>query len=49
MQREEGLKEGCKAEKLQKRLERGGLSCARTKDFTVFVAIPDILQISMWT
>ena len=29
--------------KLQKRLERGGLSCAQTNDFIVFVDIPDIL------
>jgi hypothetical protein len=36
-------------EKTRKRHERKGLSCAPGKNYTVFVAIPIILQISMWT
>jgi hypothetical protein len=42
-------KVGGKAEKSEKRPERRVSQVLRTKDFTVFVAIPVILQISMWT
>jgi hypothetical protein len=42
-------KAGGKAEKSEMRPERGVSQVLRTKDFTVFVAIPVILQISMWT
>jgi hypothetical protein len=42
-------KVGGKAEKSEKRPERGVSQVLRTKDFTVFVAISVILQISMWT
>ena len=40
-------KTGGKAEKPEKRLEKKVSQVLRTKYFTVFVAIPDILQISM--
>ena len=42
-------KTGGKTEKPEKRLERKISQVLRTNDFTVFVAIPVILQISMWT
>ena len=42
-------KTGGKTEKPEKRLERKISQVLRTNDFTIFVAIPVILQISMWT
>jgi hypothetical protein len=43
------IKKGRKGGKPQKRPEREVSQVLRTKYFTVFVAILDILQISMWT
>ena len=42
-------KTGGKTEKPEKRLERKISQVLRTNDFTIFVTIPVILQISMWT
>ena len=45
----ERLKKGCKPENWKRDLSEGVSHGAQTIHFTVFVAIPDILQISMWT
>ena len=46
---ETGLRKDCKAKNGKRNLREGVSHGARAKDFTVFVYILDILQISMWT